>query len=218
MARYSTRRKIINILPGVAGLIFRLGILVVIFTLILWQAKNFPSYIRSILDACILKFLILSCLFYVMWFGIDVMLLRKKLIPHRIWKIFLCYIGVYLLSLLSLGLFITYHDSHTFKFLWNLERAKSHNQETIYLSNLTDFSWEKVCFIPPYTIEDDIQKLIGQEYKIGEIDTNDDGLYNLLFLLPDKTTRAIQVSRNFYQLNARPCLNYEESKTVKMYY
>lgn len=65
-----------------------------------------------------------------------------------------------------------------------LTAKKQAHQPT--LTDLTSFIWQKACFIPPYMIEDDIQKLIGQQYKLGEIDTSDDGLYNLLFLLPDK--------------------------------
>lgn len=97
--------------------------------------------------------------------------------------------------------------------LWTFDIRLRNADSPFYLKDLTTFTWEKVCFIGSYESHESIQKLIGEEYKLGPIDTGDDGLTNLLFGLSDKTTIAVVVPREFFEINHRQdCLNYQSAE------
>ncbi len=139
-------------------------------------------------------------------------------------KIFICVVIAVLLSsaiVIGLGAFLILRpvplDEPSKQFEAQLAETKQ-KPGPVYFSDLISFDWEKVCFVSPYMLDENIKELIGSDYTLGHIDTNDDGNYNILFGLPDKRTQAIRVPRVFYQLNARPCMTYQDSKTVPLYF
>lgn len=101
------------------------------------------------------------------------------------------------------------------KFLEILESAYSQNKNGIYLPDLTGFGWNKACFIPPYMVHSEIQKLFGAEYNIGSVDNGDDGLSHIVFATKDASSIAVLVPRKFFDVNQHiKCLSYEEAKKL----
>ncbi len=81
------------------------------------------------------------------------------------------------------------------------------------LTELTDFAWDKVCFIAPYTAQEAITHLIGEDYALEQIDTSNDGVFYLVFALPDQGTLVIPIPRSIYDPpTPQPCLPYAEAR------
>lgn len=93
----------------------------------------------------------------------------------------------------------------------------------VYLKNLTDFEWERICVIPPYADKEDIDKVLGFEYddykKLFWI--NDEGFITFLFIKDGKVIplrlvrKPLEVDYHVdYDTHNARCTNINKAKLI----
>ena len=90
-----------------------------------------------------------------------------------------------------------------------LRTAKKYELKFVYLKDLTDFDWEKVCVITPYILPETIKQRAGVEYYDF---TDHDGQWGLLFI--DKNKKLIPIRINAGWVGAL-ALGYSDAKKYK---
>lgn len=120
--------------------------------------------------------------------------------------------------ILCIGIFLFSPRSLESEFLARLDRA-SKEHKIFYLEDITPFTWEKACFVGPYTSQEDVQNKIGNDYPLQPLDTNDDGIAYIIFGLSNKQPLPIKVSRRFFDANQRAkCLIYKATEKNSLNY
>ena len=86
------------------------------------------------------------------------------------------------------------------------------NGKSINLSKVTNFEWERVCVINPYSLQENQDKILG--FKTQLLVTGNDGVSTLTFIKNNKVLSYINQPRNkgdfLNLLNAKPCYKYNE--------
>ncbi len=100
------------------------------------------------------------------------------------------------------------------KFYTHLREVKKQGKHPVYMTDLTPFKWEVVCFLYPYST---IESALGDEY-IAEPVLAEDGFFHIAFGLPDKHTVPVSISREFYDLNhqQKECITYQEASRIPL--
>lgn len=162
-----------------------------------------------------IAFCFFSLLAILAWGIACVVALYKKYTAKKFRKILMLLIGGWMSAALVVtsAVFIQSYNSHVFTFLYRLQQATT-AQQRISIENLTDFSWEKLCFLQPYGSEESLRELLGKEYILGQVNTSNEGLSYLIFLLPDKHSLVIGIPRGVF--DSPKCLDYQEAKFLKL--
>lgn len=86
------------------------------------------------------------------------------------------------------------------------------NGKSINLAKVTDFKWERVCVINPYSMQEHQDRMLG--FKTPLLATGNDGVSTLTFIKNNKVLSYINQPRNkgdfLNLLNSKPCYKYNE--------
>lgn len=144
--------------------------------------------------------------------------LRRVL--FHVWKIYLWTVGVLFFPFFVIAIamaivdIVKYPTSPLEKpFHEQLKKARLLKYQSVHLTEITPFDWEKVCFVGPYVPTEAVSDLLGGQYKVMPVNNMDDGIYHLVFALPDKYAQPVRVSRQFFMANEkRGCMTHSEAK------
>lgn len=119
-----------------------------------------------------------------------------------------------LLGIMMVLLLSSCADSRTEQLKTILKEQK--DSEEIYLGELTDFEWDKVYFIPPYTSREQIEKSIGFQSDAIKDNMSDDGDVYVIFTEQDTLAgqvygRPEKLGFDFEFETWQECLNQKES-------
>lgn len=73
-----------------------------------------------------------------------------------------------------------------------LKTAKKYGLESVYLKDLTDFEWERVCIVLPYMSNEDIKEKTGIKYYDF---TDHEGQWGLLFIDKNKNLIPVRIDQ-----------------------
>lgn len=107
------------------------------------------------------------------------------------------FISIFAIGIFA-GKFITWLEGPDKRIIYEaqlngaLKTANKYGLEYVYLKDLTDFEWERVCVIWPYISNEDIKRITGVKYYDF---TDHEGQWGLLFINKNKNLIPIRIER-----------------------